>query len=214
MTFDHLPPPSLWREHEEAHWVLHAELAQLRKPRRPRKLTLAAVARQAAKDDMQHDIDPVAAKVRRSADRLRARLAQLAAANPLDAARLARVEAILSDARQKQVPCDLWTEWIRAGTDWLRKPGHHLALETDGEVRCVADKLDSVEDAEPVEPVKRTRKRKPSPTSEMRKMKRAGFDIAGCEFKRDGTFKVITGKPTDAGDIDMDDTTLDRSEWN
>ena len=62
MTFDHLPPPSLWREHEEAHqafWREHeeahqafyAELAQPPKPTRPRKRkpTLARVARQAAK---------------------------------------------------------------------------------------------------------------------------------------------------------------------
>jgi YD repeat-containing protein len=44
-------PPSLWREHEEAHRALHAELAQQPKPTRPRKRrpTLAGVARQAAK---------------------------------------------------------------------------------------------------------------------------------------------------------------------
>ena len=51
MTFDHLPPPSLWREHEEAHQAFYAELAQQPKPTRPRKRkpTLAGVARQAAK---------------------------------------------------------------------------------------------------------------------------------------------------------------------
>ena len=44
-------------------------------------------------------------------------------------------------------------------------------------------------------------------------MTRAGLDIAGCEFNpRDGTFKVIAGKPVDASDIDIDDTTSpDRS---
>jgi hypothetical protein len=60
MTFDHLPPPSLWREHEEAHQALwrehekahqafYAELAQPPKPARPRKRkpTLAGVARPA-----------------------------------------------------------------------------------------------------------------------------------------------------------------------
>ena len=52
MTLDHLPPQSLFcLNHDEAHWVLHAELAQQLKPTRPRKRkpTLAGVARQAAK---------------------------------------------------------------------------------------------------------------------------------------------------------------------
>jgi hypothetical protein len=52
MTLDHLPPQSLFcLNHDEAHWVLHAELAQQLKPTRPRKRkpTLASVARQAAK---------------------------------------------------------------------------------------------------------------------------------------------------------------------
>ena len=50
MTFP-LPPPSSWREHEEAHQAFYAELAQPPKPTRPRKRkpTLAGVARQAAK---------------------------------------------------------------------------------------------------------------------------------------------------------------------
>ena len=50
MTLDHLPPQSLFcLNHDEAHWVLHAELAQQLKPTRPRKRkpTLAGVARQA-----------------------------------------------------------------------------------------------------------------------------------------------------------------------
>ena len=52
MTLDHLPPQSLFcLNHDEAHWVLHAELAQQLKPTRPRKRkpTLAGVARQATK---------------------------------------------------------------------------------------------------------------------------------------------------------------------
>ena len=51
MTFDHIPPPSLWREHDKAHQAFYAELTQQRKPTRPRKRkpTLAGVARQAAK---------------------------------------------------------------------------------------------------------------------------------------------------------------------
>ena len=51
MTLDHLPPQSLFcLNHDEAHWALHAELAQQLKPTRPRKRkpTLAGVARQAA----------------------------------------------------------------------------------------------------------------------------------------------------------------------
>ena len=50
MTFDHLPPPSLWRNHDEAHQAFYAELAQQPKPTRPRKRkpTLAGVARQSA----------------------------------------------------------------------------------------------------------------------------------------------------------------------
>ena len=49
MTFDHLPPPSLWRKHDEAHQAFYAELAQQPKLTRPRKRksTLAGVARQA-----------------------------------------------------------------------------------------------------------------------------------------------------------------------
>ena len=51
MTFDHLPPTSLWRKHDEAHQAFYAELAQQLKPTRlrKRKPTLAGVARQAAK---------------------------------------------------------------------------------------------------------------------------------------------------------------------
>jgi hypothetical protein len=50
MTLDHLPPQSLFcLNHDEAHWVLHAELAQQLKPTRPRKRkpTLASVAQAA-----------------------------------------------------------------------------------------------------------------------------------------------------------------------
>jgi hypothetical protein len=52
----------------------------------------------------------------------------------------------------------------------------------------------------------RTRKRKPTVANVIRQMKRAGVEIAGCEINpRDGTVKVLSGKP--AGDIDTDDTT-------
>ena len=59
------------------------------------------------------------------------------------------------------------------------------------------------------EPVKRTRQRKPSLVSEIRQMKRAGFEVAGCKINpRDGTFKIISGKPVQ---MKADD---DRNEWD
>ena len=71
--------------------------------------------------------------------------------------------------------------------------------------------LDTGEDAEtvkPVEPAKR-RQRKPSVASVIRQMKRAGIEIAGCEINpRDGTVRVITGKPVQ---MKADD---DRNEWD
>jgi hypothetical protein len=67
---------------------------------------------------------------------------------------------------------------------------------------------DSGDDAEPV---KRTRQRKPTVVSAIRQMKRAGLDIAGCEFNpRAGTFKVIAGKPVDAATPDNPDS----NEWD
>ena len=64
-------------------------------------------------------------------------------------------------------------------------------------------------------PVKRTRQRKSTVVSAIRQMKRAGLDIAGCEFNpREGTFKVIAGKPVDASDIDSDDTRSPDPKWN
>lgn len=109
----------------------------------------------------------------------------------------------------RALPCDLQTEWMRAGPDWLRQPWHHLSLELDGEVRRVADKPDSVEDVEPVEPVKRTRQRKP-----IRLLKREGVDDADCEVRPDGTVIVRTGKPV-GGYIDVDRTTASPDpKWN
>ena len=61
----------------------------------------------------------------------------------------------------------------------------------------------------------RTRQRKPSLASVIRQMKRAGLDIAGCEINpRDGTVKVVTGKPVDASDSDSDDTRSPDRRWN
>ena len=59
MTFDHLPPPSLWRKHDEAHQAFYAELAQQPKLTRPRKRksTLAGVARQAIAADARTPVD-------------------------------------------------------------------------------------------------------------------------------------------------------------
>jgi hypothetical protein len=65
--------------------------------------------------------------------------------------------------------------------------------------------LDTGDDAEPV---KRTRQRKPSLATAIRQMTRAGLSIAGCEINpRDGTFKLIIGKPVQ---MNADD----RNEWD
>ena len=58
------------------------------------------------------------------------------------------------------------------------------------------------------------RTRKPSVARVIQQMKRAGVEIAGCEINpRDGTVKVIAGKPVDGGNTDIDKTAIDRSEW-
>ena len=58
------------------------------------------------------------------------------------------------------------------------------------------------------------RTRKPSVARVIQQMKRAGVEIAGCEVNpRDGTVKVIAGKPVDGSNIDIDETAIDRSEW-
>jgi hypothetical protein len=63
-------------------------------------------------------------------------------------------------------------------------------------------------------PPKATRKRKPTVASVIQQMKRAGVEIAGCEINpRDGTVKVITGKPV-GGEIDTDDTASPDPRWN
>jgi hypothetical protein len=57
------------------------------------------------------------------------------------------------------------------------------------------------------------RTRKPSVARVIQQMKRAGVEIAGCEINpRDGTVRVLAGKPIDGVDID-DTTPIDRSEW-
>ena len=60
----------------------------------------------------------------------------------------------------------------------------------------------------------RTRQRKPSLASVIVQMKHAGLDIAGCEIAREGTVKVVTGKPVDASDSDSDDTRSPDRRWN
>lgn len=61
----------------------------------------------------------------------------------------------------------------------------------------------------------RTRKRRPSVSGVIRQMKRAGVDVAGCEVQRDGTVRIISGKPVAITDTDINDTTTpDPSEWN
>ena len=55
----------------------------------------------------------------------------------------------------------------------------------------------------------RTRERKPTVASLIGQMKRAGLDIAACEINpREGTFKIVTGKPVQ---MNADD---DRNEWD
>ena len=49
--------------------------------------------------------------------------------------------------------------------------------------------------------------RKPSLGTVISQMKKQGVDIAGCEFKPDGSFKVMVGKP-----VQM--TAEDRNEWD
>ena len=84
---------------------------------------------------------------------------------------------------------------------WLRMGGDDVPV------------LDTSADAEPVE-AKRTRKRKPTIASVIRQMKRAGVEVAACEVNpRDGTVKVISGKPV--GDLDMDSATASPDpKWN
>ena len=67
---------------------------------------------------------------------------------------------------------------------------------------------DSGEDAA-VELVKR--KRRPSVSSVIRQMKRAGVEVAGCEVQRDGTIRIIGGKP---GETTPDNNDDDRNEWD
>ena len=41
----------------------------------------------------------------------------------------------------------------------------------------------------------------------IRQMKRAGVEVAGCEIQRDGTVKVVTGKPSEATTTDDNNKT-------
>jgi hypothetical protein len=54
----------------------------------------------------------------------------------------------------------------------------------------------------------RTRKRRPSAAPVIRHLKQAGFEITGCDIQRDGTIKIITGKPVGT---EPDD---DYNEWD
>lgn len=57
----------------------------------------------------------------------------------------------------------------------------------------------------------RTRQRKPSLATVIGQMKQAGLDIAGCEVNpREGTVKIVTGKPVDAATPDNPDS----NEWD
>jgi len=59
---------------------------------------------------------------------------------------------------------------------------------------------------------KLTRKRKPTVASVIRQMKRAGVEVAGCEVQRDGTVKVISGKPSETT-ADNNDSN-EHNEWD
>jgi hypothetical protein len=76
--------------------------------------------------------------------------------------------------------------------------------------------LDEAQQPKPKPKPTTPRVRKPSLGTVISQMKQQGLDIAGCEVTRDGALKVITGKPVDATDSEMDDTTSprDRSEWH
>lgn len=77
------------------------------------------------------------------------------------------------------------------------------------EARQRASVFDEVQQPTPT----RTRKRRPSVSSVIRQMKRAGVEVAGCEVNpRDGTVRIITGKPVGVGDTD--DTTIPDPKWN
>jgi hypothetical protein len=62
------------------------------------------------------------------------------------------------------------------------------------------------DDAEPVE-VQR-RKRRPSVASVICQMKRAGVEVAACEVQRDGSIRIITGRPGETPDNNNSD------EWD
>jgi hypothetical protein len=89
------------------------------------------------------------------------------------------------------------------------------------EIKKLSDKLRAAKAASPSrlrrmiaptvdEPVTRTRKRKPSVSSVIRQMKKAGVDVAGCEVQRDGTVRVISGKPGETTTTDNDN----KNEWD
>jgi hypothetical protein len=61
-------------------------------------------------------------------------------------------------------------------------------------------------------PARRTRQRKPTLSGVIRQIERAGLEIARCEYNRDGTVNVVTGKPS--VEISDDTAPIDRSEWN
>jgi hypothetical protein len=129
--------------------------------------------------------------------------------------------AVERSRAENQTECNLLFAGIRArvqamnhpphSTDHINNPEFWRRWRQTGE--DLSDRIVAELGLEP-EPEGRTRVRKPSPVSEARRMKRAGFEIAGCEFNpRDGTFKLIFGKPVDGIEID-DATRIDRSEWN
>jgi hypothetical protein len=98
----------------------------------------------------------------------------------------------------------------------LADPNTHPTLRRMLEARQRSD--DEMQlptfDEQPTPKPTRTRQRKPTVANVIRQMQRAGVEIAGCEISpRDGTVKVVTGKPVGGGD--PDDTTASQDpKWN
>jgi hypothetical protein len=67
----------------------------------------------------------------------------------------------------------------------------------------------SLDDAEPVKPVQR-RRRKPTLAHVVKQAVKAGIEVAGYEV-RDGSIKVITGKPSEATTIEAEPLA---NEWD
>jgi hypothetical protein len=93
---------------------------------------------------------------------------------------------------------------------WAANPNPSPLQRKLHEAQQRATVLDEAQQPTPT----RTRKRKPTVASVIRQMKRAGVEVAGCEVQRDGTVRIITGKPSEAMMTDNNDTTTPDPKWN